>query len=236
MSYKDGMLKIENHDDTVGLALSGGLDSCIVLHHLLECGNSVFSYTIQWGRDSTEADAARRIADHYGIRHTVIPFTPPEYFRALDCCMIFFDKPRWNVWPFLVMEKAHEDGLRHFYIGEGCDEIFGYSDRCYLQGWIDLIEYHLPTWILCSEVFGIELHTPFKDKEGSFGQPSKKPTTYHLPYTPQKDYIYNMYKDRLPMDLIIYPKNQPMVLYYDVLGMNKYQLQREATRRWVNMH
>lgn len=229
------MITVNHHDQEVGVAISGGLDSTIILHHLLEAGNKVHAYTMLWGDDLVEAEASRNISTFYGIQHTIIPFESWKYWKALDICMTFFDRPRWNVWPHIILEDVAEDELGVFYIGEGCDEIFGYNDRSYLQGWVDLLAFHLPTWHQCAAHCHIQLETPFVDMEKSIHLGEGVPSTRNIPYQPNKGYLWHLYKDLLPRDLILYPKRSQMEAnsYYRILGKDRHQLLVEATQRWL---
>lgn len=229
------MITVNHHDQEVGVAISGGLDSTILLHHLLEAGNKVHVYTMLWGDDAIEAAAAVKLALHYDTRITIIKFTPEAYWEALQHCMTFFDRPRYNVWPYMLLKSAHESMVSSFYIGEGCDEIFGYNDRCYLQGWVDLLAYHLPTWHQCAAHFHIQLETPFVDMETSITKGIGTPSTRNIPYIPDKGFLWHLYKDLLPRGLILYPKRSQMEAnsYYRILGKDRHQLLIEATQRWL---
>lgn len=228
-------LNIPKSSSPVGVAISGGLDSTVVLHHLVEAGNFPHSYTMKWGKDGREADAAKRIAAHYRSTHTIVEFTRSRYWRTLDKCMEFFDKPRWNVWPYMILESASANGIKDFYIGEGCDEVFGYQDRCYLRGWIDLLEYHFPPWLQSAAHFNITLHAPFMELEKSLETNSGLPTTLPLHCGIYKEDLWKKYHKLVPSDLVTYPKTTGTPMYYHILGMSKEQLQKEATKRWLSM-
>lgn len=54
------------------LILSGGIDSTVLLAHLLAEGRTVRALTIDYGqRHRREIDSARSIAAHYGVEHKV---------------------------------------------------------------------------------------------------------------------------------------------------------------------
>jgi 7-cyano-7-deazaguanine synthase len=55
------------------LLLSGGLDSTTMLAHAVQQGFDVHAMTFRYGqRHSSEIDAARRVARHYGVRDHVV--------------------------------------------------------------------------------------------------------------------------------------------------------------------
>jgi hypothetical protein len=227
------LIQVGKHEGKVGVAISGGLDSTILLHLLKEKGNDITAYTMRWGDDGVEADASSKIAAHYGVKHTIISFTPSYYWKTLDLCMFFYDRPRWAIWPH--MSTAKEDGVETFYIGEGCDEIFGYQDRCYLRGWCDLIEYHLPPWRMSATWIGIDLITPFFNIETSVSRNEGMPVTLPLHYGTMKESLWLEFRDELPK-AILYPKKVSIPTYYSILGLTKDQLQVEATKRWLKYH
>lgn len=53
--------------------LSGGLDSTVVLAYALSEGFDVVPLTVRYGqRHSRELDSAKRVVEHYGLRHHVV--------------------------------------------------------------------------------------------------------------------------------------------------------------------
>lgn len=58
--------------DTIAL-LSGGMDSTVLIAHLLDCGDTVDAVSILYGqRHQCELESAALVAAHYHIRHDVI--------------------------------------------------------------------------------------------------------------------------------------------------------------------
>lgn len=54
------------------LILSGGIDSTVLLAHLLAEGREVFALSVDYGqRHRRELEAAKRICGHYGVKHQV---------------------------------------------------------------------------------------------------------------------------------------------------------------------
>jgi len=158
-------------------------------------------------------------------------FEAEEYWPNLSECMSFFDRPRWNIWPFVLMKMACKSGVKHFYIGEGSDEIFGYQDRCYLRGWISQLEYIFPVWKQSADHFGIELHAPFLELEMSLDKIGL-PNTLSYFCGNGKNYLWDEYKDSLRAT-VIYPK-LPCVAYYGILGKSKEELLLMATSMWLD--
>lgn len=222
---------IPAHDGLVGVAISGGLDSTVVLHNVIQ-SNKVHAYTMQWGHDDAEAHAAHVVADAYGASLTIVEFTKKAYMEAMRECMKTFDKPRWNLWPYMILKAADKDGIKDFYIGEGCDEIYGYQDRPYLEGWIGLLEYHWPTWKQVADIFKINLHAPFLELETSLTDRIGKPVTLNMANGNYKMELWEEYRDRLKCP-VLYPKHPMSPTYYGLLGMTKKELQVLATKEWL---
>lgn len=54
------------------LVYSGGLDSTVLLGHLLAEGREVHTFTVNYGqRHSREIESARAVCEHYGVEHRV---------------------------------------------------------------------------------------------------------------------------------------------------------------------
>lgn len=65
------------------LIYSGGLDSTVLLYHLLDCGYRVHALSLDYGqRHRKELDAARNIAQLRGIEHRVVDLTPLTPFLS----------------------------------------------------------------------------------------------------------------------------------------------------------
>lgn len=219
----------------IGVALSGGLDSAVVLHELRRMNppNGIYTYSMKWGNGelSREAGTAERIADAYEVHFKAIKFNPKDYWESLKICMKFFDRPRWNVWPFMILSEASRQGVKDFYIGEGCDEIFGYQDRCYIKGWIGQLEYIQPVWRQIGKHFGMVIHCPFLELENSLGS-TGLPTTLHYHCGKFKEAVWNEYCKQFKVRPI-YPKVVKSPEYYGVLKKSKDQLLLEATKLWL---
>lgn len=217
---------------SVGVAISGGLDSAVILHEICRKNENVHTYTVRWKEDCLEGDTAKKLSGKYVTTHNEILFNPQELINTIDVFMFQFDRPRWNLWPLWIVKKCGKDGIKDLYLGEGCDEILGYTDRSYLQGWISQLEYILPVWKRSGELCGVNIHTPFLEVELNNGIPNT------LPYCLGKDELWKLYKDYLKSE-VIYPK-QPALHYYEILREKfgwkdvKKELMRRVCLAWVN--
>jgi len=143
--------------------ISGGLDSTILLHHLIEkTDEPINTYTVRLhGND--ECDAAREVAEHYGTQHKTVEITNmlPTFAKLQQ----YFDKPRWNLWPYWAYLVAWEDKRQNIYIAEGLDEHFGgywyKPHQTYQEYWAGILTYSVPTHRKLAELLELDLHTPF---------------------------------------------------------------------------
>lgn len=115
-------------DVPVGIFLSGGIDSTamVALVRQIQTG-SLHTYSIafeepQWN----EGDLARKVADHFGTKHTEYVVTAsvgrsllPQYLDAVDQPSI----DGFNT--FCASKLAHDNGTKVVLSGLGGDEIFG---------------------------------------------------------------------------------------------------------------
>lgn len=220
--------------DKVGVAISGGLDSSSILHEVCKRNANVNTYTLRWNENCLEGDTAKELSKAYGTTHTEIRFDPERLVETITLMMFAFDRPRWNLWPLWIVESCLNDGVKHLYVGEGADEILGYTDRSYLNGWISQLEYILPVWKTAGTLLNINIHAPFLEVEMNTGLPAT------LPYHVGKEELWKCYKDDLKAK-VIYPK-RPELRYYEIIknafGWHdvKKELLKRACIAWANTH
>lgn len=225
----------------VAVYLSGGIDSSVVLHHVCEKIRTVRTYTTVFGVSTDETAKARRVAEYYGTLHTEVPLT--DFVETLPEILRLFDRPHFNVWPYWMARQAAEDGIKTAYIGEGSDEIFGYPDRGYLEGWAGQLIYVRPTYDIVNRHFGIDLKAPFTEMQhylvAEFGQ--QAPLAFFKP--PVKEILRRAYRDILPPWILATPTTAPAMTNYKEFGQRigltgdvKKELQRLATEAWLCSH
>lgn len=186
--------------------ISGGLDSCIVLHHLVKKSiETVYTYSAKFGVDGDESRFAEMLSEHYGTNHTtidIIDFIPrlPEILEGMD-------QPYFNVWSYLLAEKAIADYRKSVYIGEGSDERFGgYDNKDYVEGWVDHFAYVIPVYQQIHKKLGLHLEIPFERLDW------KKVAHYYAP--PTKAVLKEAYKDILPKFILERKKAPPAYVNY----------------------
>ena len=121
-------------DVPVGLYLSGGVDSTIVLHYLSEAGITPRCFAIGFGEPGfDETEWAKRAASHYGATLTTTYVDNPgldEVGEILD----YFDEPFYDssAVPTAMLNKTAAEDVKVVLGGDGGDEVFfGYKRYIY---------------------------------------------------------------------------------------------------------
>lgn len=145
----------------IAVYISGGIDSTILLHHLLKMyAGEIHAYSMVFPGDLHAT--AKKVAVHYMLKHyTEVPMG--DFIKDLPDIMKSFDRPRYNVWPYYMVREAWKDGCEVAFLGEGGDENFGYDDRDYLTGWANHICYVIPTYTYLHRRFQIDLRLPYRN-------------------------------------------------------------------------
>jgi asparagine synthase (glutamine-hydrolysing) len=116
-------------DVPVGILLSGGLDSGLLLALMNEHGRDWPAYTIGYGKqfaDDELVDAAET-ASLLGARHHQVMLDQEEFEKALPNIVRFLEEPvaASSVVPmYFVCQRARQD-VKVALIGQGPDELFG---------------------------------------------------------------------------------------------------------------
>jgi len=123
---------VERHllsDVPVGILLSGGLDSGLLLALMSEHGRDWPAYTIGYGKsfvDDELVDAAET-ASLLGARHHQVRLGQDEFEKALPDIVRFLEEPvaSSSIVPmYFVCQRARQD-VKVVLIGQGPDELFG---------------------------------------------------------------------------------------------------------------
>src|SRR5437764_3345050 len=127
--YKAAVRRHLLSDVPVGILLSGGLDSGLLLALMNECGGSWPAYTIGYGEtfpDDELADAAET-AKLLGARHVPVKLNRAEFERSLPKIVECLEEPiaASSIVPmYFVSQRARQD-VKVALIGQGPDELFG---------------------------------------------------------------------------------------------------------------
>jgi asparagine synthase (glutamine-hydrolysing) len=127
--YKRAMKRHLLSDVPVGLLLSGGVDSALLLALMNLHGSSWRTFTVGYGSgyaDDELSDAAQTAAE-FGSMHTEVLLDRKTFEEALPRVVEFMEEPvaTPSVLPmFFVCERARRD-VKVALIGQGPDELFG---------------------------------------------------------------------------------------------------------------
>ena len=127
--YRDAMRRHLISDVPVGLLLSGGIDSGLLLALMNEQGGPWPAYTVGYGEsfeDDELADAAET-ALVLGARHVTVKLDRAEFERSLPHIVQCLEEPiaTSSIVPmYFVSQRARED-VKVALIGQGPDELFG---------------------------------------------------------------------------------------------------------------
>ena len=138
-------------DVPVGAYLSGGVDSGLVTASMARQAAEVRSFTVGFAGVPAyyeERPAARRVADHLGLRHTEIEIEPSDALAAIAPMFDGLDEPfaDSSALPSYVLARETRRHVTVALSGDGGDEVFG-GYRLY-QGefWADRYA-ALPDWL-----------------------------------------------------------------------------------------
>ena len=127
--YKGAVGRHLLSDVPVGILLSGGLDSGLLLALMNEHGDSWPAYTIGYGKsfaDDELSDAAET-ASLFGARHVTVELDQSEFERSLPGIVDCLEEPiaASSIVPmYFVCQRARQD-VKVALIGQGPDELFG---------------------------------------------------------------------------------------------------------------
>jgi asparagine synthase (glutamine-hydrolysing) len=112
-------------DGDVGLLLSGGIDSAIILSIAeKELNRPIRAFTFQYedyeGRQN-EVGQAKAVADHLGTPHELIPIRSQEIVRDLDGAVAAYDEPfTWGFHSY-QLDPVVDRGITSLYSGLGAE-------------------------------------------------------------------------------------------------------------------
>jgi asparagine synthase (glutamine-hydrolysing) len=122
---------IEHHfvsDVPVGLFLSGGIDSTVVLALAQQIQKEPLrTFSISFAETEwNEGEIAKRVAHHFGAQHTEYQITEAVAIELLPQFLAAVDRPSVDAFnTFCVSKVAHDNGMKVVLSGLGGDEIFG---------------------------------------------------------------------------------------------------------------
>lgn len=123
-------------DKPVGIFLSGGMDSSIVLHHMsAHAAKPIKTFTIRFDateeegakRFNTDADLAKKTAEHYGTDHCEILLTAKDFHSYYKDTARALDQPNADSASVaqVILSKEAKKHVDVVLTGAGGDELFG---------------------------------------------------------------------------------------------------------------
>ena len=119
-------------DVPVGAFLSGGIDSGAVAAGMSRAaGAGVTAFTAGFpGSSIDETAAAKRVAEHLGCKHVILPIEPETAAEVLPAVQRAFDEPSAanSAIPLWYLSRTAAEHVKVVLCGEGGDELFlGYN-------------------------------------------------------------------------------------------------------------
>jgi asparagine synthase (glutamine-hydrolysing) len=117
-------------DVPVGVFLSSGLDSTAIAALASRADSGIHTFTVSFPDVAfSEAEVARRTADHLGTKHLELTLSGEEMVSRLDEAIEAFDQPSMDgINTYFVSWCARQAGLKVALSGLGSDELFGGYD------------------------------------------------------------------------------------------------------------
>ena len=112
--YKQSIQRHLISDVPVGLLLSGGIDSGLLLALMNQCGNAWPTFTVGYGEQfaDDELEDADETARHFGAKHTSVLITRSSFEQALPRIVASLEEPiaASSIVPmYFVCERARQD-------------------------------------------------------------------------------------------------------------------------------
>jgi asparagine synthase (glutamine-hydrolysing) len=205
--YRDAIRRHLISDVPVGVLLSGGMDSALLLALMNEHGGPWPAYTVGYGEsfeDDELADAAET-ALQLGARHIPVKLDRAEFERSLPRIVGALEEPiaTSSIVPmYFVSQRARQD-VKVALIGQGPDELFGGYKRHlgvqYGDYWRRLP--HPVRSLLGSAITQLPRNETLKRGVMSLAQPDRLRRYQHVFSLASRETVDGLFRDgRLPPD------------------------------------
>lgn len=139
----------------VGLYLSGGLDSSIILHELhsvKKCDIQTFTTRFEGDHPqfNEDADIAEKMCYKYGIKHESLVITEREFLNTVEDVIATIEEPRHNnsLAAYYLLSKHASKHVVVTLSGDGGDELFGGYPKYYQSKKISSLYQRFPTHLV----------------------------------------------------------------------------------------
>ena len=164
-------------DVNIGVFLSGGLDSSLILSSLAEKGHSLPCFTMGFENSADyyeERPQARRLAKHFGMDHHAFEINENMTIRKLPEIFNACDEPfaDTSAIPFYMLANKVSSKLKVVLSGDGGDEVFGGYRKHLGERWSNL-PHLIPKFIRSFIVRSL-----IENKNTSYGEISRRIRRY----------------------------------------------------------
>jgi asparagine synthase (glutamine-hydrolysing) len=142
---KDAVKKRMMSDVSLGVFLSGGVDSSLIVALAAEQSEQMHTFTMAFsdGPEYNELVWARDIADRYATKHHELVLNEADAFNFFQKMVYHQDEPLGDcvcIPLYFVAKLAKDHGVSVVQVGEGADELF-----CGYQQYADYLDLY-PSW------------------------------------------------------------------------------------------
>ena len=186
-SYLDESLS--HKTNSIGIALSGGIDSTFVLQSIkIFCPEiKINTFSIKFSNSTDETSIASKIADFFDVEHQIINIE--NYLQDLPSAIGIVKLPFWDIHWFYVAQEAQKKS-KYLASGDGGDELFGgYTFR--YKKYLSLVDSNSSSKDKIMAYFQCHERDHVIDQHKIFGK--------HLPFS--WDHYYEMLKPYFDNDL-----------------------------------
>ncbi|MDH6280302.1 asparagine synthase (glutamine-hydrolyzing) [Prescottella agglutinans] len=221
-TLRDSIAVRVDTDLPVGVVLSGGLDSSLVLAQVKELHPDCVAFTIGT-RDSEDLDYARRLTAELGVHHEVIELQPRQIgMREIREAIRIGELTEYGdvinaVVSVPLFRRVRELGIKVVLTGDGSDELFGgypmyhevdpaQGERLFAHRLVNLGRTELQRVDRASMGQGVETRVPFLDKN-MINLAMRIPLKMKIGGDQEKWLVRKAFADSLPGYILNRPKS-----------------------------
>lgn len=148
------MAKHMRSDVPMGVFLSGGIDSSLIVALMAEHTDTINTFNVSFGDapELQERDWARVVSQRFGTRHHELILSEKEAFDAFAQLLQYQDEPLADtvcIPLYAIAHAAKQAGMTVVQIGEGADELFcgypSYVQYMKAQRWWHMSQHYVPS-------------------------------------------------------------------------------------------
>lgn len=169
---------MSNDKGKVGMFLSGGVDSVILLEFVTRHNKIIPVFTIVSDSDHPDLIAAKKIAKEYNLEHYILIPKKEDLARARKAISKRGKLYKGDIAVYLALELAKDKGIDTILAADGIDEMtggywwhaspsdkFSSKEDAFEHYWSRLSPDHIEPMLDSAEKVGIKVEYPFLDKD-----------------------------------------------------------------------